>query len=167
MITVVKLNPQGITKLQYPAEIAALLEGGVMLNAYWTGPARDLGYTTFEPGDHFVEYFYTDRWFNIFAVSTAQGQLKGWYCNVAAPALISTERIEQIDLYLDVWVSPDGQTLLLDEDEFTSDETLSETQRNGALQGLDQLLLLIGSRQAPFQTIETGGQTPTRPSQIS
>jgi uncharacterized protein len=166
MITVVKLNPQGIEKLQYSAEIAAHLEGGVMLNAYWTGPTRDLGYTTFEPGDHFVEYFYTDRWFNIFAISTAQGQLKGWYCNVAAPALISKERIEQIDLYLDVWVSPDGQTLLLDEDEFASDETLTETQRNGARQGLDQLFLLIEARQIPFQAIETGVQTPDNQSQI-
>lgn len=151
MITVVKLNPQGEEKIRYPAEVAAYLENGVILDAYWNHTSRDLGYTVFEPGDHFVEYFYSDRWFNIFAISSAQGQHKGWYCNVAAPAQISEERIEQIDLLLDVWVNPDGQALILDEDEFAADTTLSELQRCGARQGLQALLALIEARHEPFR----------------
>ena len=154
MITVVKLNPLGEEKIRYPAEVFARLENGIVLDAYWNNPSRDLGYTVFETGDHFIEYFYTNRWFNIFAISGANGRRKGWYCNVAAPALIGEEQIEQIDLLLDVWVGPDGQTLILDEEEFAVDSTLTEAQRHGARQGLQDLLALIKARREPFLGID-------------
>jgi uncharacterized protein len=150
MITVIKLNPLGEEKTRYAAELLARLENGVVLDAYWQNPRRDLGYTVFESGDHFVEYYYTDRWFNIFAISTPDGKRKGWYCNIAAPAQISEECVEQVDLLLDVWVSPDGELLILDEDEFVSDTTLTEAQRLHASQGLQDLLALIETHSEPF-----------------
>ena len=150
MVTVVKYNPQGEKKVQYPAQVLARLENGVILDAFWNNPRRDLGYTVFEPEDHFVEYFYTDRWFNIFAISSADGRRKGWYCNVAMPALVSEERVEQIDLLLDVWVSPTGKPLILDEDEFAADTTMMESQREGARRGLQELLTLIAECREPF-----------------
>jgi hypothetical protein len=150
MITVIKCTPRGAKSVQYPAQLLARLEHGVILDAYWTHPHRDLGYTTFEPGDHFVEYFYTDRWFNIFAISSADGTRKGWYCNIAAPAHVSEAHVEQIDLLLDVWVNPAGQPLILDEDEFAADTTLTDFQRQGALCGLQELLALIAERREPF-----------------
>jgi len=122
----------------------------VILDAYWNHARKDLGYTSFEPGDHFIEYFYSDRWFNIFAIASADGQHKDWYCNVAAPALINMERVEQVDLLLDVWVAPDGQLLILDEDEFAADLTMTTEQRHNARQGLHDLLALIAARHEPF-----------------
>lgn len=153
MITVIKLNHQGEEQTRYLAEIRTQLANGVILDAYWQRPRIDLGYTLFEPGDHFREYFYTDRWFNIFAIATANGQRKGWYCNVAMPAQISEERVEQVDLLLDVWVKPDGEVLVLDEEEFAAATTLTEAQRHGALQGLQDLLALIHTRYEPFQEV--------------
>ncbi len=150
MVTVVKLNPLGEEMTQYPAKVFARLENGIVLDAHWTWPRRDLGYTIFEPGDHFVEYYYTDRWFNIFAISTADGGRKGWYCNIAMPACMSEERVEQVDLLLDVWVSPAGQPRVLDEDEFAAATTLTRAQRDGAQQGLRDLLVLIEARREPF-----------------
>ena len=152
-ITVVKLDPQSKETFRYPAEILARLHQGVVLDAYWDAPERDLGYTTFATGDHFLEYFYTERWFNIFAISTPQGERKGWYCNIAAPAQISAERVEQIDLLLDVWVYPDGRVLILDEDEFDADRTLTQEQRAGAHDGLQALLAMIAARHDPFGEI--------------
>ncbi len=150
MITVIKLDPQGKEKIRYPASLSSRLENGVVLEASWDHGSRDLGYTTFEPGDQFLEYFYNDRWFNIFAISTPTGLRKGWYCNVAAPARIEAERVEQIDLLLDVWVGLDGLPLILDEDEFAAESTISIEQRQGALQGLQDLLALIEARHGPF-----------------
>ncbi|HEX7736973.1 MAG TPA: DUF402 domain-containing protein [Ktedonobacteraceae bacterium] len=147
---VIKLNPLGEEKIRYPAEVATRLKNGIVLEACWKQARRDLGYTTFEPGDRFLEYFYSDRWFNIFDIATADGQRKGWYCNIAAPAHVDAARVEQVDLLLDVWVSPDGQPLILDEDEFAADDTLTEEQRRGALRGLQELLALIAARQEPF-----------------
>jgi len=161
MVTVIKLSPQGEEKIRYTAEFSARLENGVILAARWEHASRDLGYTTFEPGDHFTEYFYNDRWFNIFAISTPHGQRKGWYCNVAAPAHIDADVVEQVDLLLDVWVNPAGQLLILDEDEFAADVTITTEQRQAALQGLYDLLALIAARHDPFTELLAGTPSPT------
>jgi protein associated with RNAse G/E len=150
MITVVKLNPAGKPKISYSGEVIFRSQKSIVIEAYWKNPALHLGYTSFEPGDRFIEYYYTNRWYNIFDISASNGQRKGWYCNIAQPASISAERIEQVDLYLDVWVSPEGVPLLLDEDEFNSDTMLSEEQRTGAKQGLQDLLERIAAGQEPF-----------------
>lgn len=153
MITVIKLDPRGEETTHYSAKILARLEHGIVLEARWERPRKDLGYTVFEPGDRFIEYFYRDRWFNIFEISAEDGRLKGWYCNIAAPAHIHSASIEQRDLLLDVWVNPDGQWLLLDEDEFAADITLTDVQRQGAAKGIQELLALIEARQEPFVKI--------------
>src|SRR5205807_9674031 len=145
MITVVKLTPSGEAKIQYQGEIIKHLTDGVVVLAYWRQPTKDLGYTCFEPGDQFIEYYYSDRWYNIFAIATADGHRKGWYCNIAEPAHIFADHIEQIDLLLDVWVNPDGTPLILDEDEFASDTKLSDRQRAGAPRALQELLQVIAA----------------------
>jgi len=150
MITVTKLNPLGERKIQYQGEVIQRLSHGVVIQAYWKQPAKDLGYTLFEPGDQFIEYYYTDRWFNIFDISSAGGTHKGWYCNIAEPAHIHDEQIEQVDLLLDVWVNPKGAPLVLDEDEFESDATLNDEQRRGAQRALQDLLQMIAAQTEPF-----------------
>src|SRR5438132_12423996 len=150
MITVVKLNALREVKITYQGEALERLADGVVIQAYWTLAARDLGYTRFEPGDRFIEYYYTKRWYNIFDIASADGTRKGWYCNVAEPATIYDDHIEQIDLILDVWVTPHGETLILDEDEFTADTTLSQEQRNSARKGLQALLALLAARVDAF-----------------
>lgn len=151
MVTVVKLNTAREPKAQYEAEILERLAHGIVIRAYWRQATKDLGYTVFEPGDRFIEYYYTDRWFNIFDIAGIGGRRKGWYCNIAEPAAIAGERIEQVDLLLDVWVDVQGRAKILDEDEFAQDTTLNDEQRRGALQGLQQLLQLIAARQEAFE----------------
>ena len=150
-VTVVKLNPVGEAKIQYQGEVLQETPDEVVLLAYWKQAAKDLGYTIFEPGDRFTEYYFRHHWFNIFDIADAQGRRKGSYCNVAEPAVISEYRIEQIDLLLDVWVDPSGNIQILDEDEFAADTTLSEQQRQGARQGLQDLLQRIAVQEEPFQ----------------
>jgi uncharacterized protein len=150
MITVTKLNPLGERKIQYQGEVIQRLSHGVVIQAYWKQPTKDLGYTLFEPGDQFIEYYYTDCWFNIFDISSTNGTHKGWYCNIAEPANIHDEQIEQVDLLLDVWVNPKGAPLVLDEDEFEADTTLNDEQRRGARQALQDLLQMIAAQTEPF-----------------
>ncbi|HLI08721.1 MAG TPA: DUF402 domain-containing protein [Ktedonobacteraceae bacterium] len=149
-VTVVKLNPAGEEKVQYQGEVIREAPHEVVLLAYWKQAARDLGYTIFEPGDRFTEYYFSNHWFNIFDIANAQGKRKGWYCNIAEPAVITEHRIEQIDLLLDVWVDPAGNIKILDEDEFAADTSLSEQQREGARAGLQSLLQSIAVQDEPF-----------------
>ncbi len=153
MFTVVKQNSLGETKIQYIGELLMQLTCGVVIQASWTLPARDLGYTVFEPGDQFKEYYYTDRWFNIFEITRSDGTRKGWYCNVAEPAHIYVDRIVQKDLLLDVWINSQGEPLILDEDEFAADTTLTDEQRVGAHHGLQAVLHLLTTRQEVFAKI--------------
>ncbi len=150
IITVNKLNSLGEIKIQYQGEVLERSVDRIIIQAFWKHPLKDLGYVCFEPGDRFIEYYYTNRWFNIFDISNANNERKGWYCNIAEPADIYEDQIKQKDLLIDVWVNPRGSTLLLDEDEFEVDTTLDEIQRQGAQQGLQELMQMIASQTAPF-----------------
>jgi hypothetical protein len=153
MITVIKQDPQGAEILRYYGEVVQHSPTRVTIQAAWSNPPKNLGYTRFEAGDSFTEYYYSDRWFNIFDIVGSDGQRKGWYCNIAQPAVIFDDRIEQIDLFLDVWVNPQGKPLLLDEDEFAAATTLSEEQRSGARAGLQTLLQLLASHSEAFSPL--------------
>jgi protein associated with RNAse G/E len=88
---------------------------------------RDLGYVVFERGDVFFEYYYFDRWYNVFQIYSAEGVLKGWYCNVTAPARVDDGQLTFVDLALDLFVYPDRRFLVLDQEEF--DELANGTYR--------------------------------------
>src|ERR1700750_1007991 len=120
MITIVKQNHLGKSVLEYPAEVRTRGETWVSIIAPFSGKKdRDLGYVVFRVGDTFIEWHYSDRWYNAFEVyDVDDGHLKGFYCNITRPAIITEESVRADDLALDVWVWPDGKTLLLDEDEF-------------------------------------------------
>ena len=152
-MTVVKLDARHRVKLRYPAELIARRPDGVVLSAAWALPVRDLGCTRFEPGDHFTEHYYSDRWFNVQEVATADGRRKGWYCDIAEPAVITKGQVSLIDLDLDVWVSAAGDVVILDEDEFAANPVLSAAQRAGARQGLHTLLRMLEERQDAFAVL--------------
>jgi hypothetical protein len=90
-------------------------------------------------GDHFIETYYSDRWYNIYEVrSGADEGLKAWYCNVSYPAEITAERVTFRDLALDLLVHPDGRQVVLDEDEFAT-LVIPPEDKLQALAGLKQL----------------------------
>lgn len=133
-------------------------EGALMvIGAQWERAARDLGYTVFQPGDRFTEYFYGDEWFNILRIgAAADGALKGWYCNITRPATISDEVVTYIDLLLDVWVNADGTTLVLDEDEFAA-AALDAATGAAAQAGLAEVLRWVQHQRGPFAELADGG----------
>ena len=148
-VTIVKMDARHRVKLSYPAEVVERRLHGVIVRAAWALPPRDLGCAWFEPGDRFTEYYYTDRWFDVQAVARADGRRKGWYCDIAEPAVIEGDQLRLIDLELDVWVSAAGEPLILDEDEFAV-RPLSEAQRAGARQGVQALLAMLEARRDAF-----------------
>lgn len=152
-MTVHKLDTAGVAVVTYPATLVERLPGGVRLEAEWTRPPLALDYTTFATGDRFIEWFYCDRWYNIFEVRAADGRLKGWYCNIAEPATISDAVITCRDLLLDVWVTPHGASLLLDEDEFDADDRLDAATRARARRAVTDVLALVAARHPPFDAI--------------
>lgn len=129
----VTLTKAGRTKISYPAEPVADTGTRITVRAPWAAEGvRDFGFVRFEPGDVFTEHFWRDRWYAVKEVRTAAGVLKGWYCDVTRPAVVTGDAILVEDLDLDLWVSADGgEVLRLDEDEF-ADSGLTATDPEAA-----------------------------------
>ena len=153
--TVVKMDAQHRVRLSYPAEVVAWRPRGVVVQAPWGFPARDLGCVRFEPGDRFTEHYSTDRWFDIQEVVSAVGRRKGWYCDIAEPATITLDQVRLVDLELDVWVSAAGEAVILDEDEFATSPLLSAAQRAGARGGLQALFQMLEQRLDAFAVLRS------------
>jgi protein associated with RNAse G/E len=144
-ITVYKLDSTGQEVWRYPAQVVAHSQTMIKVEAPFNRDDMDLGFATFARGDRFVEFFFRDRWYNIFAVYARDTDvLKGWYCNICRPADISETAVRCEDLALDLWVDPEGQTLVLDRDEFAALDLSVDEQQKGhqALQELQKLAAL-------------------------
>jgi predicted RNA-binding protein associated with RNAse of E/G family len=137
--TVYKLDHNGCEVWQYPARVLERTPQQVRLEAFFNRDDMALGYVVFRRGDRFVETFYSDRWYNVFAVyDRDSGALKGWYGNVCRPAEITNSAVRCEDLALDVWVSPEGGLVVLDEDEFAA-LPLTEEERARGLAAIQEL----------------------------
>jgi protein associated with RNAse G/E len=148
-LTVYKLDHHGREVWQYPARLLARDDHSLRLEGFFNRDDTLVGDAVFKRGDRLVETFYSDRWYNVFAVyDRDDGALKGWYCNVTRPATITDTAVSSDDLALDVWVSPDGAVTVLDEEEFAALE-LSDADRAMALDAVQQLLRLAESDLLP------------------
>ncbi len=150
MTTVVKNNHRGEKLLDYSGEIIARGDNWLCLRATYNNPDKDAGYVVFRRGDTFIEWYYSDRWYNVFALhDVSDGHFKGWYCNVTRPAHLSDALISADDLALDVFISPARQTLLLDEDEF-AELDLSPDEQRAAWAAVDAIRQAVAAGADPF-----------------
>ncbi|MCS7088713.1 MAG: nicotinamide-nucleotide amidohydrolase family protein [Thermoflexales bacterium] len=117
-INIHKCNAQGDRLLTYAGEVIAADTAAVVVRAVWTRGRQVLPYVTLEQGDVFIETFYRDRWYNVFEVRAASGELKGWYANITRPPRIAAADLDWLDLATDAWMSAEGRVLVLDEEEF-------------------------------------------------
>jgi uncharacterized protein len=153
-IHVRKMRPDGSQAFAWDGVVLRCDASGIVLRAEFNVDVVELGYTTFRRGDEFVEFYYFDRSYNVFQISSPDGKLKGWYANVGLPAELDAGAAElrYVDLELDVWTHPNGEFVVLDQDEF--DVLLTEHLEvvEAAEQGRDALLALVASGSLPRWT---------------
>jgi len=148
-IKIQKKNPAGEVTYTYEGNLIARDENSITLEALFDRADMPFQDVVFKTGDHFVEYYYSDRWYNIFAIHDRDdGKVKGWYCNVGMPAVIEDDVVSYVDLALDLWVSVDGKQTVLDEDEFAELKLDNELNDN-ALKGLEELKTLFKNNRPP------------------
>jgi len=133
-ITVIKNDHEGRFVWQYQGELVARGETWVCLSARFNRDYADIGPAAFRRGDRFVEWFYSDRWYNVFQVfSVEDGHLRGWYCNVTRPAVIQASVVAS-----------------LDEDEFAALE-LAAGERAQALAAVETIRAAVAAGSPPFE----------------
>jgi Uncharacterized domain/protein associated with RNAses G and E len=100
------------------------------------------------------EYYWKNRWFNVFRFHEPEGALRKFYCNVNQPPKFERGVLDYVDLDIDVLVRKDFSFKILDLEEFAenskiygySDELTSECMRS-----LEELKEMINRRDFPFQ----------------
>ena len=150
-ITVHKCNHLGEQVWQYQGEAVERGATWVCLRARFGRDDIDAGYVVFRRGDLMTEWFYTDRWYNVFRLEDVEdGRLKGWYCNIGRPARLSESDVAYDDLALDVFVTPAGEVLVLDEDEFAA-LRLPATDVAASWAAVESIRQAVAAHAFPFQ----------------
>jgi protein associated with RNAse G/E len=149
-----KLRPDGSQAFAWDGVVLRCDEVGIVLRAQFNVDQVDLGFTTFRRGDEFVEFYFWNRWYNVFQISAPDGTLKGWYANVGLPPELKAEsgELHYVDLDLDVWTHPNGEFVVLDQDEFDLLLTHHVELAEAAERGRDTLLALVESGRLPRWT---------------
>src|SRR5688572_21581907 len=71
-----------------------------------------------ERGTISIEYFWLDRWFNVFRFHKPNGTFRNYYCNIAMPPTFDESSLEFVDLDIDLIVDSQGNISIHDEDEY-------------------------------------------------
>lgn len=120
----------------------------------------DLGFIPRGTVSH--EYYWLDRWYNVFRFVLPDGSLRNYYCNIAMPATFKDGVLDYVDLDIDVVVWSDFRHEILDLEDF---------EKNGirynyptritekAQQSIAELIGAIERRDSPFD-IASGALEP-------
>src|SRR4051812_46061044 len=128
MVLVRKLDyTTGHVLISWPGTLVQITDDVAVVRAACasiSGNAVFVDGVPFSRGDIFTEFYFLDRWYNVFHIADALGRRKGWYCNVTLPATLGDEGVTFVDLALDLFAHPDGRFAVLDEDEFAASENV-------------------------------------------
>lgn len=108
---------------------------------------------TISRGTLSLEYYWLDRWYNVFRFSQPSGELRNYYCNINVPPTFDGSVLSYVDLDIDILVQENFSYSILDLDEFQRNAELyryPEHVRHNVQLASQQLVELIEKRSFPF-----------------
>jgi protein associated with RNAse G/E len=120
---VVLLKFDGTIRDSYQANLGSRDEKRIVVRARATKKLK-VGDFTIEPDDEISQHFFLNEWFYIQQYNSTEGELRGWYCNIGTPPEVKDSTVTTGDLILDVFVDPDRNVKILDEEEFREKQGL-------------------------------------------
>jgi protein associated with RNAse G/E len=146
----------GAEHRSWPAELIRQESSLLVLDAKFEIEVRHDHLGTLHSGTRSLEYYWLDRWYNIFRFSEPTGEFRNFYCNINLPPVLQESVLSYIDLDIDILVKPDLSFKILDEDEFTANALRynypMEVQAR-ARRALSELISLIEGHEFPFQDL--------------
>ena len=68
------------------------------------------------------QWFFPDRWFSLLRFVTQADRTVGYYVNFSQPLReLKANYYQDLDLELDLWLHPNGEQMVLDQDEFNQE----------------------------------------------
>ncbi|HYX29865.1 MAG TPA: DUF402 domain-containing protein [Pyrinomonadaceae bacterium] len=156
-VTVVVLKHDGVEYRRWCGRLAEREGSLIVLEAKFHTDVTHHVLGEIKSGSRLIEYYWLDRWYNVFRFLRDDGSTKLYYCNINQPPVFDGQVLTYVDLDIDVIVQPDYSYEVLDLDEFSKNsETYcySVEEKVAAAAALDQLIRMIRSRDFPFQPIK-------------
>ena len=143
----------GVLNRTWPAELVRREASLLVLDAKFPDEVVHDLLGTIAAGTHSVEYYWLDRWYNIFRFAQPDGTLRNYYCNINVPPTFDGQTLSYVDLDLDILVAPDFSFQVLDAEDFENNAALygySDEVRANARKAIDELIGMIEMRAFPF-----------------
>ena len=141
------LKYDGTKHRTWAAHVANQTDSLLILDAVFDEEIEHNLIGTIACGTVSTEYYWLDRWYNVFRFSDR------FYCNVSMPPNFDGQVLSYIDLDIDVLVKPDFSYQVLDLEDFEANARAydypSEVREN-AHAALADLIQLIETRSFPF-----------------
>ena len=143
----------GLLHRTWPAELLRQEGSLIVLEATFPDEIIHDLLGTIPGGTHSLEYYWLDRWYNIFRFAQPDGKLRNYYCNINVPPTFANDTLSYVDLDLDILVEPDSSYRILDVEDFernTKRYKYSANVQANAHRAVDELARMIETRAFPF-----------------
>lgn len=152
-ITVRVLKYDGTEYRRWNARLARRDDSLLILDAEFEFDVKHHLLGEIRRGTRTIEYYWLERWYNVFRFLEADGSTRLFYCNVNMPPTFDGATLSYIDLDIDILVQPDLSYQVLDFEEFEANAArygYSEEVNRQARAAVDELVTMIERRQFPF-----------------
>lgn len=153
MITVRACKFDGSEHRTWPAKLLRQAGTLLVLDAKFDQEIQHDLLGTIALGTTSIEYYWLDRWYNIFRFAQPSGELRSYYCNVNVPPTFDGQVLNYIDLDIDILVEPDFEYRIVDLEDFELNAkrySYSIETRTSAKRALKEVVNLIETRSFPF-----------------
>jgi protein associated with RNAse G/E len=143
----------GVEHRRWAATLLRQEDSLLVLDAKFEEEVRHDLLGTIELGTLSLEYYWLDRWYNVFRFSDPSGKLRNYYCNVNVPPKFDGTILSYVDLDIDILVAADLSYRVLDLEEFEENAVrfgYSDEIRQNAQSALSELETLIERHRFPF-----------------
>lgn len=161
-ITVRVLKHDGSEHRRWQATVAQRDDTLLVLDAEFDVDVRHELLGEIRCGTRTIEYYWLDRWYNVFRFLAEDGSTRLWYCNVNTPPVFDSDVLTYIDFDIDLLVQPDFSYELMDLDEFEVNAErygYSEAEHRQVHNATEELIAMVEGRQFPFQSEHSKGQS--------
>jgi protein associated with RNAse G/E len=145
----------GLLHRTWPAELLRQEGSLIVLDAKFADEVTHDLLGTIASGTLSLEYYWLDRWYNVFRFAEPDGTLRNYYCNVNVPPTFDGETLSYVDLDLDILVEPDLSYRILDVEDFernAEDYGYSVDVQANARRAVDELVRMIETSAFPFNS---------------
>jgi uncharacterized protein len=153
LVTVEALNYDLSVRKAWTAELIDDTQELISLHGVFDSEIRHTELGLIRQGTISEEYFFRDRWFNVFAFFEPDGTFRNYYCNVCVPPTFDGSRLAYVDLDIDLIVYPQAPPKVLDREEFESNARRYEYPTGvieAAETALATLVEMVERREHPF-----------------